>query len=499
MKKFFSTIIAASVILTALTGCQLNGKEENKVMLEECAVYKIVSLDSGRVIQSQQFSNLEGSLLEQEIYKGELNQLWRARLQEDGTVCLESVAVSGRYLSVKKASTDTGASTSVNLLNKEKLGQVWRLDDVTEDSCVICNVNSGKVLQAKDCSRAARAEIIQDDYVKDADAQKWRFEKVADSGKEIPTLLPVAGATEHSSCPEIVRYGDTYYMYIMAPGISIKMSTDLINWTFVQTAFPTGGSGLPYEWMNEEIPGGGIWAPGVYKIGELYYLYYCISTGGSQNSAIGVAVNTTLDHTSPDFKWQDKGMVLRSKTGDSFNAIDPNVIVDDNGQAWLVYGSWWTGVKMRRLDNNTGKLDPNDTTVYDLARYAADSSKNAIEAPYMIKRGEYYYLFAAFDRMDTGTYNSRVGRSKSVTGPFLDRTGKDMMKGGGTQVSQGKDGIGIPAHASIFKDIDGQYYFVSEYFQEFGKTSSQHLISTIVWDEEGWPTTALTPKLFEAK
>ena len=314
---------------------------------------------------------------------------FRIQVPQSGSYCLriayyeadDGILSTKLGISVKKASTDTGASTSVNLLNKEKLGQVWRLDDVTEDSCVICNVNSGKVLQAKDCSRAARAEIIQDDYVKDADAQKWRFEKVADSGKEIPTLLPVAGATEHSSCPEIVRYGDTYYMYIMAPGISIKMSTDLINWTFVQTAFPTGGSGLPYEWMNEEIPGGGIWAPGVYKIGELYYLYYCISTGGSQNSAIGVAVNTTLDHTSPDFKWQDKGMVLRSKTGDSFNAIDPNVIVDDNGQAWLVYGSWWTGVKMRRLDNNTGKLDPNDTTVYDLARYAADSSKNAIEAP----------------------------------------------------------------------------------------------------------------------
>lgn len=497
MKKIVSIIITFAIILSTLTGCQLNNKGNND-MIEDGAVYKIVSINSGRVIQGQNFCNLEGSLMEQATYTGELNQLWRAQIQEDGTFCFESVAVSERYLSVKKASKDTGANISVNLLNNEKLGQIWKLDNIEDGSCVIRSIHSDKVLQAKDGGKADGVVITQEEYVKGTDIQKWRFEKVADKGEEIPSLLPVSGAIEHSSCPAIIRYGDKYYMYIMAPGISIKMSTDLINWTYVQTAFPTSGSGLPYSWMNEEIPGGGIWAPSVYKIGDLYYLYYCISTSGSQNSAIGVAVNTTLDHTSPDFKWEDKGMVLRSKTGDSFNAIDPNVIIDDDGQAWLVFGSWWTGIKMRRLDNTTGKLDTNDTKVYNLARYTADSSKNSIEAPCMIKHGDYYYLFAAFDRMDNGTYNSRVGRSKSVTGPFLDKSGKDMMKGGGTQVSQGKDGIDIPAHASIFKDTDGQYYFVSEYFQEYGKTSSQHLISTIVWDEEGWPATALTPRLFDA-
>lgn len=471
-----------------------------RTLLENGALYRIISADSGKVIQGEKFCYEENAQLKQAESNGELSQIWRTWIQTDGSLILESAAVSGRYLTVKVASTRDGAPAVARqkyIINSMHKGQIWRLDDIAGDGCVIRNVNSGKVLQAQAGSKSA---IIQKDYVQGEKAQKWCFEKVAGSEDEIPTLLPQTGPLDHFSTPEIVREGDTYYMYVMTPGIGIKKSTDLKNWSFVQSVF--NPDALP-EWTKAYTQGvgGGLWAPGVYKINGLYYLYYCASSAGSQKSAIGVAVNTTLDPASPDFKWKDSGKaVITSDTNSNYNAIDPNVITDDSGQAWLVFGSYWEGIYMRKLDNSTGVLDTADTTLYHLAKNTADPNQNkAIEAPYMIKRGDYYYLFSAFGRLEDATYNNCVGRSKTVNGPFLDRDGKNMLDGGGTPVSQGKDGIAVPAHASIFKDTDGQYYFVSEYFQavDLDKKelvgNSRCVISTIVWDEEGWPVTALSP------
>jgi arabinan endo-1,5-alpha-L-arabinosidase len=316
-----------------------------------------------------------------------------------------------------------------------------------------------------------------------ADWQLWQFDKV-ELQEDLPYLLPVEGSVFHSSCPEIVKYEDTYYMYIMAPHISIKSSKDLITWDVVDTVFHGGDP----SWFQEEVPGYGIWAPGVYKIKDKYYLYYCLSTMGRQNSAIGVAVNTTLDPNSSDFKWIDLGMVIRSDTGDDYNCIDPNIITDDNGDVWLTFGSYWTGIYQRQINPETGLLLEDNEETYHIAE--RPTSNKAIEAPYLIKRGEYYYLFTAYNPMDN-SYQNRVSRSTSVHGPFYDREGKEALNGGGTEVTKSLSELLMPGHASVFLDEDGQYYLVSEYFRK--DSPSIMLIGTIVWDKDGWPVTALTP------
>ena len=170
-----------------------------------------------------------------------------------------------------------------------------------------------------------------------------------------------------------------------------------------------------------------------------YHLYYAFSAFGKNTSGIALLTNKTLDPKDAQFHWVDQGLVLQSKVGDDFNAIDPNLILDENGQAWLAFGSFWNGIKMRKLDRKTGKLSTEDTRLYSLAsRERPDSPAaappglppnwQAIEAPFIVQHGQYYYLFVSFDlccRGTKSTYKTMVGRSRSVDWDLTSiRTGK---------------------------------------------------------------------------
>src|SRR5262249_32903586 len=129
--------------------------------------------------------------------------------------------------------------------------------------------------------------------------------------------------------------------------------------------------------------------------------------------------------------------VVRSHQGqDDWNAIDPNLVVDDKNKVWLNWGSFWGGIKMRRIDPVTGKTSSNDTTPYSLASRPAPTPR-AMEAPFIVRHGRYWYLFVSFDfccRGPKSDYKVVVGRAKQITGPYLDRTGQAMTEGAGTPV-----------------------------------------------------------------
>jgi arabinan endo-1,5-alpha-L-arabinosidase len=157
----------------------------------------------------------------------------------------------------------------------------------------------------------------------------------------------------HDPC--IIKQGDTYYVYGTSmpgsPGITLRTSKDLVRWTARTPLF----SEIP-EWAATAVPGTkGMWAPDISFFNGKYYLYYAYSTFGSNRSAIGLSTATTLDPDSPQYGWTDQGLVLMSQDGDDFNAIDPARFVDLKGRHWLIWGSFWSGIKMRRLDPNSGK------------------------------------------------------------------------------------------------------------------------------------------------
>lgn len=476
--------LAGALLLTLFPGCS-----RETPPLTDGAVYKIVSADSGRVLGARDFGMMDGAFTELQSYAGDLNQVWRLHAGPDGTWRLECLS-TGRYLGLKRGSGEEGTCACVDPFSEEEPSQNWIIEGAGDGLVALSGAASGLYLQPEGDSKATGTEIVQMKKTGDP-PQQWEMVEVDDGSRQLPQMLQLTGSLEHSSTPEIQHFGDTYYLYAMQDGISLKTSPDLCNWTKQQNIVSTS-RGYPFSWMEEVVPDtqvGGIWAPGVYRVGEQYGLYYCFSVTGKQTSAIGLLTNATLDPADPAYKWVDRGPVLVSRNGDDFNAIDPNVVTDGEGQPWLAYGSYWSGIKLRRLDPQTGLLL--DDEVFSIA--SRTQTDKAIEAPYIIRYGEYYYLFCAIEPM-TKNYHVECGRSREITGPYLDRNGVDMMQGGGTPVTEGKNGVQLPGHASVFLDTDGNWYLVTEYFQE--NSNSLLGISTLVWDEEGWPQTALSPQLF---
>jgi arabinan endo-1,5-alpha-L-arabinosidase len=305
----------------------------------------------------------------------------------------------------------------------------------------------------------------------------------------------------------MIRQDDTFYVFATGGGrrtgiIPIRCSKDLNNWKLRSSVFEK----LP-EWATKEIPGSrGAWAPDISYFNSKYHLYYSVSTFGRNNSAIGLATNKTLDPNSPDYKWEDQGMVVRSTEGqDDWNAIDGNLVLEGKDKAWLCWGSFWSGIKMRRIDRNSGKFSSKDTKLYSLASrprsglHQTPPVQGSIEAPFIIKHNGFWYLFVSFDfccRGANSTYRIMVGRSKKVVGPYKDRDGKPMTEGGGTELlaaSEGGQWVG-PGHCAVVQDITGDYLVFHAYRaqREQGVPASELKISTIAW-ENGWPVVAALP------
>jgi arabinan endo-1,5-alpha-L-arabinosidase len=325
----------------------------------------------------------------------------------------------------------------------------------------------------------------------------------APAAVEDATPAPVAPAATHSTAtnlepqgfvqrihdPVIAKEGDTYYVFSTGARIIVICSKDMVVWEWCGRVFERAPA-----WVNAINPGViDLWAPDISYFNGKWHLYYSGSTFGSQNSVIGLATNATLDPNSPDFAWVDQGEVLRSQPGDDWNAIDANLVVDADGQPWLAFGSYWSGIKLRKIDAATGKLAGDDTTLYSLAnRRAGPDNADSIEAAFIVHRGDYYYLFTSFDfccRGAQSTYNVRVGRASEVTGPYVDRDGVPMLEGGGTKILDAYDHWRGPGHNAVFAENGVDWIVYHAYDAQLGGISKLR-IDALHWDEEGWPSVA---------
>jgi arabinan endo-1,5-alpha-L-arabinosidase len=276
--------------------------------------------------------------------------------------------------------------------------------------------------------------------------------------------------------PSVVKTpGGGYILVHTGANITIKTSTDRTAWHNAGVAFPGGAS-----WTLSYTGGSNVlWAPDISFHNGRYYLYYAASTFGSQHSGIFLATSTT----GAEGSWTNQGLVIETSSANNFNAIDPNLLVDASGKWWLSLGSFWTGIKLIALDPATGKRS--DTTVRAVAQRTGSST--AIEAPYIFRHGSFYYLWVSFDlccRGASSTYRIMVGRSTSVTGPYLDRAGTAMTSGGGTQVLAGHGSIHGPGHEAVFTDTDAEV-LVYHWYANDG--SSRLGINLLGYDSAGWP------------
>jgi arabinan endo-1,5-alpha-L-arabinosidase len=298
-------------------------------------------------------------------------------------------------------------------------------------------------------------------------------------------MLAQGGDVRHVHDPCIIKHGPSFC--VLSTGtrfgetIPIRRSNDLRTWQRTGFVFST----LP-AWIKEQVPGvRSLWAPDVAHFRGQYHLYYSASTFGSQRSAIGLVTNVTLDPASPDYRWVDRGPVITSKPGDDFNAIDPNFILDDAGQPWLSFGSFWNGIMLIRLERSSGKRPEGDDRVHALAR----RPNRAIEAPFLHRHADWYYLFVSFDQCCRGsesTYRIVVGRSNQIVGPYLDRDGVPMLQGGGTPVLGRYGRFRGPGHNAILS-ANGTDWLVHHFYDADAKGVATLQIRHLTWDRDGWP------------
>ncbi|MGQ9505185.1 MAG: arabinan endo-1,5-alpha-L-arabinosidase [Thermogutta sp.] len=294
-----------------------------------------------------------------------------------------------------------------------------------------------------------------------------------------PTVIAVPRAGDSQT-------GCDYYAFVTGRGIPILHSHDLKSWRPIGRVFDQA---VP-DWARREVPGStGIWAPDVSYHQGRYYLYYAVSTFGSQRSVIGLAVNETLDLESPKYRWVDRGEVIDSSPDKcDYNAIDPALFVDDDGKWYLFFGSFWSGIKAVELTPGEGKPKPGAEIVPIAGR--PNHPTHAIEAPFVVCRGGYYYLFASWDRCCDGAesdYKVVVGRSKHVLGPYLDFVGRPMREGGGTVILSGNERWRGPGHNCVLITKTGDWIIHHTYDMRNLDKHRILQVRPLTWTEDGWP------------
>lgn len=324
-----------------------------------------------------------------------------------------------------------------------------------------------------------------------------------------------------------------------------RRSKDLINWEYLggtMTSLPSwvytklneirSGMGLGPSTANENDFG--YWAPCVRKVRDgLYRMYYSIvvpgyldpaGTSWGERAFIGLMETSDL---ADNEKWEDKGYVITnaSDKGLNFhvnpvswescyyrwNAIDPSYIITPEGEHWLIYGSWHSGIVAVELDPDTGKVkaelpepwgDEKDIAAYGKRIYTRSSNSRwqGSEGPEIIYRNGWYYMFLAYDALEN-PYNTRVVRSRNVDGPYEDMYGQDVSDTGGEafpivthpyKFSGSKGWVGI-SHCAVFDDGKGNWFFSSQgrFPANAGGAAPNAVmlgqVRRIVWTSDDWP------------
>lgn len=297
---------------------------------------------------------------------------------------------------------------------------------------------------------------------------------------------------------------DVAYGYSVRPGLQIRRSINLVEWEFVGWVFSNIPSqGATHIRLNGGEPNNSLWAPYAMKVGDEYRVYYSLASNVGRLSAIGLGVSD-----DPKGPFTERGVVVRSINDNNAhtNAIDPSIVIDENGAHWMYYGSSWDGIYRMELDPATG-LAKNDGDIgVRVAHrgFTGNTINGNIEAPEIIYNEEfgYYYLFIAYDWLET-KYNVRVGRSESATGPFFDINGEDMNQFIDDNPMilapyrfQGHPGWQGVSHPAVFKK-DNEFFIAHQ-----GRPGSDRFFMIlhtrqIHWTEDGWPL--VSPQRYAAE
>jgi arabinan endo-1,5-alpha-L-arabinosidase len=269
--------------------------------------------------------------------------------------------------------------------------------------------------------------------------------------------------------PTVIRAQDGAF-YAYATGGVVLKSTDLVTWRKQSRAFTS----MP-NWI--EGGGGALWAPDINYINGQYVMYYAQSKWGEEwKNGIGVAVSNT-----PGGPFRDLGCMFTSTEIGVQNSIDPDY-VEANGKKYLFWGSF-SGIYYVELSDDAMSVKTNASPVR--------IGGNAFEAAYIHKRGEYYYMFCSIGTCCEGansTYKTVVGRSKSVTGPYVDRNGNSMLYDYFEVVIGGNGRWAGPGHnGDIITDDEGRDWIPYHGWDILDEGPGRKMfLDEVIW-VDGWP------------
>lgn len=300
-----------------------------------------------------------------------------------------------------------------------------------------------------------------------------------------------------------VRMGD--YLMLFASAVKWHFYDLKTNsWKYGGKLYEANKASIPPPRQTD----GRFWAPHVadcpWSPGNLVIYHSDVTLEDNHESKISFAVSSG---EPPNLVWRaGESYVVESKGYQMPFAIDPSLFEDDDGRFWLIYGSHAKGIVVVELDPATGYLktdpdnkmwSPDDSRFMNIANYGGKLDENNVEAAYLYKHEDYYYLFINWDVCCHGvesSYNIRVGRSKSITGPYIDKEGVDMANGGGTVFLDahgeilGDERFVGPGHAGIYLHSDGKEYFSHHFYDaKSGDDSGSFAIWVLKWDDHGWP------------
>ncbi|WP_460539132.1 RICIN domain-containing protein [Glycomyces halotolerans] len=482
--------LAAAVVAAA--GLAFLNPASSHAAVDTDAWYVLPSRHSGLVLDIDGISSADGAgLIQWNRLDGE-NQQFRFLDSGNGYYRIQA-RHSGKVLGLRDQSTADGADV-VQETDTGAADQQWTVQENGAYASFV-NRHSGKALDVWEWSTEPGGRISQYDPTGGTN-QQWELIELGSGGPDPdPGPEPEPEPTDCDSPPsqpgnlsgDLGAHdpslwagcaGEPWYLFATGDGrfgdgnIPVRRSTNGgQSWQSIGTVWNTKPA-----WISQQIPGvDNLWAPEIhYDAGQgKYYLYYSASTFGSQRSLIGLATNTTLGATG----WVDEGIVFQSYEGDPYNAIDPEIVVDDGGKRWMVFGSWWQGIHVVELDWPSGKPASGAQPI----RLA--TKDGGIEGASMTKHGDYYYLFVSIGKCCDGansTYQIAVGRSTSPTGPFVDAGGVDMRNGGGTVVLGGHGRFVATGGQDIHRGLMAYHSYGSNGGFSLG-------IERIEWSASGWP------------
>jgi arabinan endo-1,5-alpha-L-arabinosidase len=449
--------------------------------------YTLTNLASGLALSVSGQSQTAGAALAQETIQAgsssSSDALWHFLPMSNSQYNIENM-LTHQVAGVSSASTAAGAQ-ALQWADNGTNDHLWQLYLLKDGNYLIKNVNSGLFLEDANSGMTTSATIDQNARATSGTGctcQEWTITSTGNAAYPAPAAVNVAYTAPDSAVigihdPSLLKTATSYALFSTHGTIHAHVSTDGINFSDDGYAL----SALP-AWTNAYTASSGdLWAPDASAHNGTYWLYFAASTFGSANSALGLATSSTgLPGTFVD----SGAAIYTSANCSGSNAIDPTSVVDTQGNAWLVFGSFSSGIQIVPVNNTTGV--PTGAACTQLAFHP---SGTGIEGAYIYPHGGYYYLFASIDTCcsgDSSTYRIIVGRSTSITGPYTDRGGLTLVSGGGTILLSAHANINGPGGETVLTDTNGPI-LVYHYYDGNNNGNPALGLNALAWTTDGWP------------